>query len=313
MSTGTPRLSVGLPVYNGEAFLDRAIASLLAQTYRDFELIISDNASTDATESICRAFAVRDPRVRYSRNETNLGAMGNFCRVFAVARGELFKWAAHDDEHEPDFLARCVAALDADPGIVLVYTRAREIDETGATLCVKSTGIDGGNREVAARFGELVRRDYPCIPAFGVVRADVLRRTGLFANYADCDRVLIAEIGLQGRVVELTEPLFVHRQHPNRSVLQFRSRQTRNAWFDPSLAGRPAFPYTKQFRGYLGAIRRAPLTSAERLQCVRVMGRWLVRNAGGLLEDVTFAGRYALRPMKRRFVSAARSAGPAHQ
>ena len=178
---------------------------------------------------------------------------------------------------------------------------------------MKSTNIDGGNRQVAARFEALVRRDYPCIPAFGVARADMLRRTGLFATYADCDRVLIAEIGLQGRVVELAEPLFVHRQHRNRSVWQFTSRQTRNAWFDPSLAGRPAFPYMKQFRGYLGAIRRAPLTTTERLQCAGVMARWLGHNVGGLWEDVTFAGRYALRPMKRRFASGARSAGPAHQ
>lgn len=309
MSTGTPRLSVGLPVYNGEDFLERAIASLLAQTYRDFEFIISDNASTDKTEAICRAFASRDPRVRYVRNEKNLGAMGNFNRVFELSRGELFKWAAHDDEHEPEFLARCIAALDADPDIVLAYTCAREIDETGATKGMKSARLDGDNRRVARRFGEFVRRGYPCTACFGVVRSDVLRRTRGFANYADCDRVLIAEIGLEGRIVELEEPLFVHREHRKRSVWQFTSRQTRSAWFDPAMAGHPTFPYTKQFRGYLGAIRRAPLSTVERLQCAGVMARWVVNNLDGLWEDVTFAGRYALRPVKRRFLPATRPAG----
>jgi len=231
--------------------------------------------------------------------------------VFELSRGELFKWAAHDDEHEPEFLTRCIATLDGDSRVVLAYTQAREIDETGTTLRVKSTGVDGDTGKVAERFRELVRRDYPCIAAFGVVRSDVLRRTRLFANYADCDRVLIAEIGLEGRIVELREPLFVHRQHRNRSVWQFRSRQTRNAWFDPAMAGRPAFPYTKQFRGYLGAIRRAPISPLERIQCAAVMTQWIAHNLDGLWEDVNFAGRYALRPMKRRIIHTAPPVDPA--
>jgi glycosyltransferase involved in cell wall biosynthesis len=299
---------MGLPVYNGEAFLARAIGSLLAQTYRDFELIICDNASTDATESICRAFAGRDPRIRYFRNEKNVGAMGNFRRAFDLSRGELFKWSAHDDEHEPEFVERCVAVLDADPRVVLAYTCSREIDETGTTLRVRSTGVDASHDAASRRFRELVRRDYPCVAAFGVARSGVLRRTRLFQNYADCDRVLLAEIGLQGRIVELPEPLFVHRQHRNRSVWQYRSRQTRNAWFDPAMAGRPAFPYAKQFRGYLGAIRRAPASRADRARCAAVMAGWVVHNLDGLWEDVTFAGRYALRPVKRRVVRTGRDA-----
>src|ERR1700737_2789384 len=92
-----PRVSIGLPVYNGERYLRFAIDSLLEQDYINFELIISDNASTDATQAICQEFADKDPRVRYYRNQTNLGASGNYDRVFELARGDLFKWAAHDD------------------------------------------------------------------------------------------------------------------------------------------------------------------------------------------------------------------------
>lgn len=310
MSTATPRLTVGLPVYNGEDFLERAIASLLAQTYRDFEFIISDNASTDKTEAICRAFAARDPRVRYIRNEKNLGAMENFNRVFELSRGELFKWAAHDDEHEPEFLARCVAALDADPTVVLVYTQFLAIDENEETLAVRSTGLDTSSGRVARRFGELVRRDYPCVACYGVVRAEVLKRTSLLASYADSDRVLLAELGLEGRMLELPEPLFKRREHRNRSVWQFRSRQTRNEWFDPSKAGRPAFPYAKQFKGYMNAIGRAPISRVDRVACRRVMARWVLHNLDGLWEDVTFAARFAMRPMKRRMF-ASRPAGHA--
>lgn len=308
MTTATPRLSIGLPVYNGEEFLGRAIETLLDQTYTDFELVICDNASTDRTAEICREFAARDPRIRYYRNESNVGAMGNFRRVFELSSGELFKWAAHDDEHEPQFLARCVAALDADPTVVLVYTQFRAIDEHEATLGIRSTGLDTSSCRVARRFGELVRQDYPCVACYGVMRADTMRKTRMLQNYADCDRVLLAEIGLEGRILELPDPLFVRREHRNRSVWQFRSRQTRSAWFDPSKAGRPAFPYTKQFGGYLGAIGRADISSVDRVQCGRVMARWLVQNMDGLWEDVTFAARFAMRPMKRRLIPASRPA-----
>src|SRR4051794_3298661 len=92
-----PKLSIGLPVYNGENFLAHAVDSILAQDFRDFELIISDNASTDRTAEICRGYAESDPRVRYVRFETNQGGSRNFCYVFELARGEYFKWAAHDD------------------------------------------------------------------------------------------------------------------------------------------------------------------------------------------------------------------------
>jgi glycosyltransferase involved in cell wall biosynthesis len=311
VSTGSPRLSIGLPVYNGEAFLERAIETLLDQTYLNFELVICDNASTDRTGEICRHYAALDDRIRYHCNDHNLGAMGNFRRVFELSRGELFKWAAHDDEHEPEFLARCVAALDADPTVVLVYTQFRAIDENEETLAVRSTGLDTTSCQVARRFEELVRRDYPCVACYGVVRSEVLRRTSLLASYADSDRVLLAELGLEGRMLELPEPLFKRREHRNRSVWQFRSRQTRNAWFDPSTAGRPAFPYTKQFMAYMDAIGRARISRLDRVQCRRVMARWLVHNADGLWEDVTYAARFAMRPMKRRVMASSRPASHA--
>src|SRR5579871_3942080 len=113
------RVSIGLPVHNGERYLREAIDSLLAQTYRDFELIISDNGSTDGTEAICRAYAAADPRIRYYREEQNRGCAWNWNRVFALARGEIFKWAAHDDVCAPRLVERCLEALDRCPEAVL--------------------------------------------------------------------------------------------------------------------------------------------------------------------------------------------------
>src|SRR5687768_13669514 len=116
----TPKVSIGLPVYNGADFIQACVASLLAQDYGDFEIVISDNASTDRTEEICRDLVAKDNRVRYFRNETNLGACPNYNKVFHHARGEYFKWAAHDDECHPAMIRRCVEVLSASPSSVVM-------------------------------------------------------------------------------------------------------------------------------------------------------------------------------------------------
>src|SRR5436190_16408814 len=108
MSARNPTVSIGLPVYNGEKYLPGTLDSLLSQDHEDLELIISNNASTDRTEEICREAAARDPRVRYYRNGTNIGATPNWHRVLALARGEFFKWAMHDDECETSMVRRCL-------------------------------------------------------------------------------------------------------------------------------------------------------------------------------------------------------------
>src|SRR5262245_16514015 len=130
MASHSPRVSVGLPVYNGERYLPNTLTRLLEQDFEDFELIVSDNASTDATQEICRSFT--DRRVRYSRNDTNIGLAANHNRAFALSRGELFKWAAHDDDFPRAMLARFVEAFDrASPAVSLVFSHCEYIDEFG--------------------------------------------------------------------------------------------------------------------------------------------------------------------------------------
>ena len=137
-----PKLSVGLPVYNGENFLALAIEGLLSQTYTDFELIISDNASTDRTREICEEYAKKDQRIRFVRSETNLGAAPNHNRTFELSRGEYFKWAAHDDESDPNLLSRCMEWIERAPdSVVLVYTEAELIDSEGQTTGHYQTSV----------------------------------------------------------------------------------------------------------------------------------------------------------------------------
>ncbi len=300
MSTRSPRVSIGLPVYNGEAYVAQAVDTLLAQSFADFELIIFDNASTDATESICRERAARDPRVRYERRPTNVGATRNFNGVVEMARGEYFKWAAHDDMHEPDYLARCVEALDRDSTVVLAHTRLRDIDDDGNSRDADDPKLDWDSASAFIRFRELTRPDHRCESIFGLIRSDVLRRTRLLQDFAGCDRVLLAELALAGRFYEAPEVLFVHREHKKRSTHEYRSEQTRTAWFNPSKAGRPAFPHGRMILGYLGAIRRAHVPLSDKLRCLTIFPSWIKRNRDGLWQDTAFAIAYVVRPAKRR-------------
>src|ERR1700733_3847565 len=128
------KVSIGLPVFNGEEYLEQSVASILAQTYTNFELIISDNASSDRTESICRGYAERDARVRYCRQPRNRGVTWNFRQVALLARGEYFLWMAHDDRFAPEYVESCLAFLQKNPGTVLCYSKAIEIDEDGKQL-----------------------------------------------------------------------------------------------------------------------------------------------------------------------------------
>src|SRR5215469_10542482 len=129
--SATPRLSIGLPVYNGERYLAESIEALLGQTYTDFELVISDNASTDSTGDICRRYEKEDSRVRYFRQPRNIGLAPNHNYVVEQARGELFKWAANDDLYARDLVERCVAALDEHPDVVLAHSWTARIDTSG--------------------------------------------------------------------------------------------------------------------------------------------------------------------------------------
>jgi len=288
-----PRVSIGLPVYNGDAFLAAAIDTLLAQTFTDFELIISDNASTDGTEAICRERAARDPRVRYIRHDVNMGAMRNFNHVVELARGEYFKWAAHDDMHEPAYVERCVEALDRHADVVLACTKLIDIDDDGNRKHVDVPDLRWDSSRPNVRFRALANPHHRCESVFGVIRTDVLRNTMLLSDYAGCDRVLLAQIALAGKFYEVPEVLFLHREHKKRSTKQFKNEQTRTEWFNPSRAGKPTYPHVMMLRGYARVVRDARVSLGDKLACWAMLVPWSIRNRPGLWKDFRYALAYS--------------------
>jgi glycosyltransferase involved in cell wall biosynthesis len=274
-----PRVTIGLPVYNGDNYLRHTLDTLLAQTFTDFELIISDNTSTDGTEAICRAYAARDPRIRYERNETNLGACYNFNRLVELARGEYFKWHGHDDPLHPHFLEACVTVLDQDPTIAVTYARNRAINQDGTEreLHILSARNFLPKPELMsprakARFYAAVIAPFPMGAIFGLMRLSVLKQTRLLGNHISGDFPLLGELALRGRIYQVPEVLQYRRIHDGQLWSQTDNRRLREAWFDPKRATRRTYPKIRLFREHLTTIRRAAPGRRARFWCYTYMG-----------------------------------------
>jgi glycosyltransferase involved in cell wall biosynthesis len=272
--TTVPRLSIGLPVYNGQNYVAEALDDLLKQSYQDFELIISDNASTDGTAEICRDYAARDPRIRYVRQPKNIGAAPNHNFVVREAKGEFFKWAAHDDLFGPDLLARCVQALDEHPDAVLSHAYMAIVDETGETIEEYDYSLATDSPYPAERFRSLLLTEGGD-DFYGVVRTDVMRRIAPHDSYHNAGRKLVAEISLYGKFHQVPEVMFFRRDHPGRGD-RLGSVQAVCANLDPRRKGQPRARLLADYlTGYVTAIARAPLSAADRRQCYRYLLRWL--------------------------------------
>jgi glycosyltransferase involved in cell wall biosynthesis len=257
----TPAVSIGLPVYNGETYLERAIDSLLGQSFSDFELIICDNASVDRTAQICLGYASRDARVRYLRNARNLGAGPNFDMCFRHSRGEFFQWAAHDDMFAPTYLERAVAALRGQPDATLCTVGIVEIGANGAAIRTYDTPLHGmESADPVARFAAVIHTRHQCEDFFGLYRRSALIDSGLVGAFVGSDRVLLAEMAIRGPWVHLTEPLFLHREHAERAtravLLVDRKRAALRQDPEVALRRKRSLFHIELFRSYWRLIAR---------------------------------------------------------
>ena len=289
--TATPKVSIGLPVYNGERYLSEALESLVSQTFEDLEIIVVDNCSTDRTAEIARSFASRDPRVRYVRNPRNIGAAGNFKRAFHLSKGMYFKWMAHDDVCLPDFVRHCVEVLDARPDVVLAYPSPLDIDENGSVIGPRDAGLDFTKETPFERFRDQMIKGHAAVVLFGLIRSRVLGRTALHGRYPGSDRILLAELALYGKFHELPKQTFLHREHADRGYHAHKSPQQAIAFFDPGRSGRLPFTMWRRLGGYLGAATRAPIGPGQRLRCYVQMGRWSVRGWRPLADEILSGAR----------------------
>ncbi len=312
--SGQPRASIGLVVRNGEAFLEETTHSLLSQTYPDFELVISDNASTDATPVILDRLARSDSRIRLHRFATNQGPAANYNKVAQLAAAtDYFMWSAADDVREPAFLERCVSALDAEPGAVLAYSRTKVI-EAGRAPRPYDYDPDVDGDTAPQRLASLLtidHRRHGAFEIFGVMRLPVLRDVLPQGSYARSDSVVLVRMALRGRFIRVPEYLFLNRNHPDRSVRTVPARSYGGAgtvvrligsgpvpadeWWDAAKRGRIVWPEWKLAREYVAAVADTPLSAADRRSCHGVLVRYLARHTPKLGRDVLINAEFQLR------------------
>ena len=287
-SERNPRVTIGLPVFNGERYIEETLDSIQAQTFRDWELVICDNASTDRTSDICSERAARDPRIRVFRNPSNIGGDRNYNRCFALSRGEYFFGIGADDIAEPEYLARTVAAMDAHPEAVFCHTRSRRMDPDGRPMDPYPPREFSASRRPSVRLREAILDTDQIFVCLGLLRASALRQTPMLKPHPYSDSFLQAQLALIGPFVEIPEFLFRRRHHgPTMSIYD------RAPWVSPEDQSAMFFPHWRRNREYFAAAAGASGGIAEKSRCLAVVFRYALRarQASQLLRDLRMAGR----------------------
>jgi glycosyltransferase involved in cell wall biosynthesis len=264
-------------VYNGEKYLAESLDALLGQSYEDFELIISDNASVDDTAGICHRYMKQDSRIRYIRQPRNIGAAPNHNFVVGEARGELFKWASYDDIYAHDLLKSCVDALDEYPHVVLAHSWTALIDGAGQVTEKIEYPLATASMRAPERFRSLLY-EKSGDDSYGIIRTEIIRRVSPHDSYHHADRTITAEFALHGPFYQVPDWLYFRRDHADRAERARPTVRTRCANLDPRRADRLRHPavrlYAEYLWGYVAAIRRAPLSPADRRTCYHHLAQW---------------------------------------
>ncbi len=296
-------VDIAMPVYNGARYLAATLDSFLGQTHEDWAIWISDNGSTDDTPSVAAGYVARDPRIHYERHAENRGAAWNFNHARVFARGPYFKWAAHDDLHEPTYLIRCIEALEEHPDAVIAQPRTVFIDDLGQELLRSFRVNDWADPSPATRLKAVLWRNHEYSFAFGMVRGSLVGEIGEYVARYGADELLLSELALRGKFIEIDEHLFHNRLHPNRSMVQnsgIRYRLLWNGWWGGSTGRGSRFPAWRFLADLRDIVDRVPIGDADKRDCRKVLVEWMGGNWMRLGLDVPLG----LEQMVRRGVRA---------
>jgi len=294
---GIPLVSVGLAVYNGENYLRQSIESILDQTFDDYELIISDNCSSDGTEAICREMSAKSDKIRYFRQSENLGAAGNFEFTFQQSRAKYFKWHCHDDYVFPQYLEKCVARLEAEPDAVLCQSHIALVDAKGDVKAVYAHEVfDTTDPDPVKRFAGRLR-NVRCAEVFGVMPRHVLEKTERLGPFISHDRCLLAQLTLMGRFLVVPEPLFAFRVHPEQYTHSIAHSDNVMSWYSPGLAYRPRLPRWTHLMRCVRYLGRVDLDAWTRLRGYGALLRAQINlnQMGALLREAKRLARYVVQ------------------
>lgn len=281
-----PRVSIAIPTYNCEKFIGQSIDSLLSQTFGDFELVISDNASTDGTEEICRRYAAADRRVRYVRRTDNIGGPGNFRYVFGLCTAEYHKWSTADDYWHPSFLQEAVAVLDRAPDVVLCYPRTQLISAEGEKIEDYGDNLELSDDSPRLRMRELYRRIGLCNAHLGLIRRNAMLKTRLIASHLASDVDFLGEMALLGKFRLLPDVRFYRRFHAASSSWARDDKQYQTAYYAPSAKGISGVDTWRRFGYQFNMIGRSPLSISDKVALYSDVIRWMRWNRSVLFREL---------------------------
>jgi len=289
------KVIVGLPVYNGQKYLGAAIESHLSQSFGDFDLVISDNGSTDATPEICGNYARKDKRIKYLRSPENRGILWNHRRVFEAIESpnQYFRWAGADDIMEPGLLQAMVEVLNARPEVEAVVPDTKNIDDHGEIIGSMSRTLDLQSSDVFERAHAVLVANYQHVIAYGLLRASTLRLMRTRPDYIGWDPVFVWELALRGQMVQSAGPALLRRFHTG-SISRVKTGKEMRKWVEPNSKAGMNFPHWTWAYERARALIASPLSTRDRLRIGLFLTRATLWQRGALVRDVIQAARRAL-------------------
>lgn len=286
-----PKITVGMPVYNGEKFLEESIRSVLAQTYDDFVFLIADNGSTDRSTEICADYAAQDNRIRYWRNDRNIGAAANYNALFHNAETPYFRWSNADDLLDPRLHEMCLKSIEEDPDAVLTAGTTRFIDADGNKLELYDDNLEILDNLASERLRTFFNNVGLTNVIYGLMRTEALRKTDLMGDgtIPAADKIMMGQLTMQGKFRRIDEVLFFRRLHEDSSSADRTSDDFQENFWS---AGNRKFrkPALRRITAYWRSISRTSAGPSERLSLYRlILGQAWARKREILRDIVQFA------------------------
>lgn len=289
------KVAVGLPVYNGQEYLAAAIESHLSQTFGDFDLVISDNGSTDATPEICADYARKDQRIKFLRSPENRGILWNHRRVMDESESatQYFRWAGADDILEPGLLQAMVNVLNTRTEVVAVMPDTKNIDDRGEVIGTMARSLDFQSPDVFQRAHDILVANYQHVIAYGLFRVSTLRLMRTRPNYFGWDPVFAWELALRGQIVQAAGPALLRRFHVG-SISRVKTSKELRKWVEPHSKAGMSFPHWNWTYERARVLIACPMSTRDRLRIAKLLLRDARWQRAKLLRDVTQAARRTL-------------------
>ena len=265
MMSDTPLVTIGLPVYNSETYLRQSVDSLLGQTYSNFILIISDNASTDSTADICLDYARKDSRIQYHRNDENIGLPRNFNRIAELTETPYLKWSTSDDYWGATFVEKALSVMEHDPSIIVCYPKTTLIDDDGENPRPYEDELHLMQNSPSRRFREFYKKIGLVNATLGLIRMSMLKKTHLYPSFVGSDISLLAEMTLHGKFYELPDRLFFRRFHARASSGKRGDADHVKKYYYATKESNPTFLQWKVQRADLESIWSAAIPLSSKL------------------------------------------------